>query len=403
VRIKSHIREELSHLPNYTCLETITRFHKEEAHQAKPPRLEPLDTVRLEVVYSNNREWYGAPGDRNLSVDNPFPFIGSGMIGTGAFAITLHNVFEAAVITYRGQGGSSGPTAIQYDFRLPAAALEISIPGGFGKVREEGSFWVNPQSLDLIRLDSRAVDIPPFLPLGEANTKVNYALMRIGESTALLAQQAELHMLQTTGEEDFDRIEFTHCRAFSVQSAIHFDSKPHDAVESLPPDRLALSKVGATVDAVPVFLQVTLQLTTPITEKDDVGTLIEARVYGDVVRKGRIIIPNGSPVRGRIRRLERYRESRSADFIVGLEFTEVEVNGGSLRFYADLLRVEKRPGIRPSLSDQVLVRSGVGVESRSQTITLPELPGVASFFVQGKTFQIPRGFRMGWRTRGLIR
>jgi len=27
-RVKSHMREELSHLPNYTCLETVVRFHR---------------------------------------------------------------------------------------------------------------------------------------------------------------------------------------------------------------------------------------------------------------------------------------------------------------------------------------------------------------------------------------
>ncbi len=67
-RIKSHMRNELSKLPNYTCLETLARFQNE----SKPGgRLEPLDTVRLEIAYSNHREWFGAPGDRNFSSDNP--------------------------------------------------------------------------------------------------------------------------------------------------------------------------------------------------------------------------------------------------------------------------------------------------------------------------------------------
>jgi hypothetical protein len=33
-RIKSHVREELPNLPNYTCLETIARFHREPARAA---------------------------------------------------------------------------------------------------------------------------------------------------------------------------------------------------------------------------------------------------------------------------------------------------------------------------------------------------------------------------------
>ena len=78
-RIKAHSREELFQIPNYTCLETITRFHTEPDHSTHgKARLKPSDTVRLEVVYSDHREWYASPGDRKLNVDNPAAFIGSG-------------------------------------------------------------------------------------------------------------------------------------------------------------------------------------------------------------------------------------------------------------------------------------------------------------------------------------
>ena len=89
---------------------------------------------------------------------------------------------------------------------------------------------------------------------------------------------------------------------------------------------------------------------------------------------------------------------------MGLEFTEVETGGATLRFYADLLRIDRSPAIRPALSERVLVPGGRGVyQARDEIVTLPELPGVASFFVSGTTFIIPSGFRMVWRTRGLIR
>ena len=88
---------------------------------------------------------------------------------------------------------------------------------------------------------------------------------------------------------------------------------------------------------------------------------------------------------------------------MGLEFSEVEVRGGLLPFYADLLRIDKSPRIQPTLSERVLVRGTAGVQTREEAITLPELPGVASFFVSGMTFTVPSGFRMVWRTRGPIR
>ena len=228
-RIKSHMREELSHIPNYTCLETISRFRKDPGpHPQSHGKLTAVDTVRLEIVYTDHREWYGSPGDRTLSVENPVAFIGSGMIGNGAFASALNNILGAASFTYRGEENLGGRTAVRYDFRLPRLlkALKISIAGSEGMVGEEGSLWADPQSLDLIRLESRADEIPPYLPLEEASTNVNYARMRIGDYSVLLAQQADPYMLDAAGVESYNRLEFTHCRAYSVQSDIRFDPDP---------------------------------------------------------------------------------------------------------------------------------------------------------------------------------
>ncbi len=388
--IKAHMREELSRVTNYTCLETTTRFRAE--HGSK---LQPLDTVRLEIVYANGHEWYGSPGDKNLNENNPVAFIGSGMIGTGSFGIILSNLFlsDGATFAYRGQESLDGKPAVRYDFSLPRllGGVKVSLVTGFGKVGEKGSFWADPQSLDLIRLQSQADEIPPYLALDEMTSIMNYARTRIGESNALLPQEGDLYMLTPPTHENYNHLEYTHCRAFSAQSTIHFDSEPQAAAQPLPAS-------APQISVVPPFLPVTIQLVTPIGDHDSVGTLIEAKVAGNVVRKGKIVIPDRALVQGRIRRLEQYNEG--ADFIVGLEFTEVDVNGESLRFYADLLKMDRRPGIRPTLHNPTIVWSHSRYETR--TITLPELPGVASFFVTGNTFTIPAGFQMTWRTRGLI-
>jgi len=361
-----------------------------------------LDTVRLEVVYSDHREWYASPGDRKLSVDNPVTFIGSGMIGNGVFGLTLHNIIEGARFMYRGEDRLHGRTAVKYDFQLSALlkGLAISVPGGEGIVGEEGSLWFDPQSLNLVRLESRAEEIPPYLPLDEASTNVDYARMRIGSHDVLLAQHADIHMLTTSGLEDFDLLEFTHCRAYSAESVLRFDTDSEEQPKSLQASTLP---VPAEPDrAVPALLKVTVELTTLVSENDTVGTLIEGKVSDNVLRKGRILIPKGSTVRGRIRRLERY-QGRGAGFIVGLEFAVVDVRGRPLMFYADLLRIDKTPHIKQTRSERIFVRGIGGSHISDETITLPELPGVASFFISSETFRIPSSFRMVWRTRGPIR
>jgi hypothetical protein len=396
-RIKRHLREQLAHVPNYTCLETISRFQNNPGDRPQSySQLKPLDTVRLEIVYTDHREWFGLPGARDLTVDNPVAFIGAGMIGNGAFAMTLNNLTEGAIFTYRGEETVSGRAAVKYDFRLPRLMkpLHISIPGGSGTVGEEGSLWADKESLDLIRLESHATEIPDYLPLDESSENVDYARMRIGEYDVLLAQQADSHMLDATGMESYNRLEFTHCRAYSASSNITFDLKAVESAQPVLPASLPSSTSSGL--AIPALLRVTVQLTTSISDKDSVGTLIEGRVSGDVARRGKIAIPDGSVVHGRIRRLERYLGGES--FIVGLEFTEVELPGGLVPFYADLLSMDKSSEIQPELSRRISVP---GRGDAKETITLAELPGVASFFVKGAN--LPNGLHTVWRTRGPIR
>jgi hypothetical protein len=394
-RVKAHMRDQVARLPNCTCLETVTRFHKEPGTASK---LKPLDNVQLEVVYTNGREWYGSPGARNLSEGNPAAFIGTGMIANGIFGMTLHNLFasDVATFTFRGEEVMNGRPAAKYDFRMPRMQLqmEISIPDGRGTVGEEGSFWADPEKFDILRLTSRVTEIPPGLPLSATEYTVNYAHTRIDEFDALLAQQADLDMLLGSGVEDYDRFDFTHCRAFQSHSEIRFDAPDAEPASPAP----AASGGGAKreVDVrLPALLQVAIRLSSVITDQDSVGKLIEARIAGDVRNKGKVLIEDGELVHGRIRRLDRY--PGEGYFAVGLEFTEVQTRDGPARFYADLLRLEKRQGIRP------VVRESVSLPNRregSVEIKLPELAGVASFFVEGKSFVLPAGFQTVWRTRG---
>ena len=74
--------------------------------------------------------------------------------------------------------------------------------------------------------------------------------------------------------------------------------------------------------------------------------------------------------------------------------------GAPLRFYADLVSMDKRKGIQPALREFVSLPNR---ESESREIKLPELPGVASFFVDGNSFVLAPGLRTVWRTRGLLR
>ncbi|HXB75511.1 MAG TPA: hypothetical protein VNY05_45180 [Candidatus Acidoferrales bacterium] len=397
-RIRDHVREELAHLPNYTCMETMQRFRK-----AAGPKetLKAFDTVHLEVLYADGKELYASPGDRRFLDDNPVNFIGSGMIGTGTFASWLRTLFvdNQATFAWRGPERVAGHRSVRWDFRVPVrwSGYTLTVAGVSGAAGIKGSVWADPESLDPLQLSVDADDIPFGMPVMEVNTTLIYARERVGNAVAMLPQTAVMRLLSIAFEEERNYLEFTHCHEFRAESSLTF-GPPEDAAAASGP-RFAVS--SAPQQALPKGLDVTLALATPITEKDLVGSLISARVLGPVRSRGKVLIPEGATVRGRIRRLEHY-DGQGGYFVVGLEFTDIESDGARVRFYADLQDIDRSPGIewmlRKSTTRRRTGASLKGEVTTSEQIFVTNLPGVGTFFVRGDRLNLPAGLKMVWKT-----
>jgi len=222
----------------------------------------------------------------------------------------------------------------------------------------------------------------------------------------MLPQTAVMRLLFMTFEEDRNYLEFTHCREFVAESNLIF-GPPADSPTAGQPT-FAVSAAPAQV--LPKGVVVTLVLASPITENDLVGSLISARILGPVRSKGKVLIPEGAAVRGRIRRLEHY-DDQGGYFVVGLEFTDIESASAIVRFYADLQDIDRSPGIewtlRRSTSQRTALKQpGNSLEpstwEREKVTTertyVMDLPGVGIFFVRGDRLRLPTGLKMVWKT-----
>ena len=401
-RVRRHIKEELEHLPNVTCLETV---HRE--HQPAKGRMQPLDTVRLEVLTNGQKELFASPGGRNFSERPPISFVGSGALGDGYFGSYLKTilVLGSATYVYKGEEDTNGRRLARWEYSLPLmwSGQTFQLLNGAGRVSLNGSFWVDPQTYDVTRLDVNAGDFPPSLPLTEARWSVDYAPSIMGGLVVLLPESAEFRMAAFAGEISQNQIAFTQCRMFGSQSRINFDTPDSTAV----PARFGASAVDDTLRLLPAGLQIPVKLSSRIPEDAAVGTLIEGVIGVDVTAKGAIVIAAGSPVQGRIRRLEHYSDP-FPHFVVGLEFTEVESQGIRYRFDADLARIDPAPGIAQTLSHRgrtETVDKGLFQEFRigRETLFFSNLPGVATFFFKGAALNLPQGLRTVWTTRPTAR
>jgi hypothetical protein len=399
-RVKRHIHEELQKLPNISCLETIER-----EHQPANGRMRRLDTVRLEVLTTGYSELFASPGERRFSSGHPISYVGSGMLGEGFFGLYLKTVlFGYASHEYKGEEEIGGRRLARYDYRLPRMVSRqiITSPEGSGEVGLRGSFWVDATG-DVLRLEINAEDFPPPLLTTEVAAGITYARTRLGDNlTVLLPDSADIRMVKRSGEIHYDRMGFTHCHVFGAESTVSFEEA--DSAKDAP--RFAVASVDETLRALPAGLQIALKLRSPITGDLAVGTLIDGEVSLAVARKGQAPVPAGSPVRGRIRRLERYTQP-APYFIVALEFTEIEIQGIRHRFDADIVQVDAPYELgKASFSERTattseLILGGTRTTRSWEMVSTHDLPGVATFFVRGGSLDLRPGFRMVWRTRPL--
>jgi len=223
-RFHEKVRRDFTGIPNYTCLETIER-----ARRAPPsPDFKHLDTVRLEVSSVAGKELFAKPGARRFEDRDVTSIVTGGTIGSGMFATIARNLFVAGkgALKYKGKQTVAGHASVRYDFRLKRqeSGFKIQVANYSETVAAKGSFWFDPVSLDLIRLEVYGDGIPDSLRLDEAVIRNSYARTHIGNSDALLPKRSELTMTYFSGIANRDAIEFSDCHEYRSESTIRFDA-----------------------------------------------------------------------------------------------------------------------------------------------------------------------------------
>ena len=362
--LKQKMRRVLEQVPNYTCLETIQRYGLE--HHGTSFQL--LDTVFLEVSNVGNKELLAWPGARRFEEADISNFTAGGMLGSGVFALHARDVFliDTNSVQFYGNEELDGRATARYDFKVPQAwsGLRIRANGTSATVGSQGSFWIDPAALELLRMRIQAIDIPAALGIERSVTRIDYSHVHIGDSDVLLPQSASVVLNLFTGDARRNDIEFSHCREYRTDSSIRFDM----------PETRPQSSAARLLD-LPAGLMVAIDLQSAIDSATaHVGDLLSGRVADDVRRKGEIIIPKGALVTGRIRSLVRVRSPEPA-FDLTIELSEVEWANTRAELYGELLR-----------------------ESGRVATTTARIPGTGVLHMTGAQFRIAPGFKMRWRT-----
>ena len=375
-RVRAHMSHVLTRLPNYTCLQTIERT-------ARLPgkRTELIDLVRLEVALVNGRELFAWPGSRNFGDGEITDMVKGGAIGNGNFALHAKSVFQSNSprFTFAGERiREDGRTTLKWNFVVPQVLSGYTLKQGEQRaiVGYHGSFWADPTSLDLVRLEINADDIPPNLKIANAADSVEYQRVKLGEEAFLLPAKSELTMKDLGGAENQNRTQFTGCRQYTGESTISFED-PSDAGTLAPADRTL---------HLPSDLRLELALETPVIDGETaVGDPITAILKRSVKLGSGLIAPKGALAHGRVTHLRR-RQTGRPGWAIGMTFSEMEWPGTRAQFRATLEDM-------PSVS----MLAGSNAEYRALLRQVVNEEGI--FLLPGYRLTVPRGFLMTWRTQ----
>jgi hypothetical protein len=383
-KIKRQAKQDLSRIPNFTCLETIERTSR--TSESKP--FSAVDVVLVEVAHVGDRELFAWPGASHFESADLSPMIGSGLASNGEFVSHARSVFvgEYGVIRYAGIEEVRGRPAARYDYQISPAFSGYTVhnAGRASLIGVKGSFWADSSTVDLLRLTAVGTAIPVGLGVRLVSTVLDYGRVRIGTSDYLLPQAATVQIALDTGVEQRNRIEFTHCRQYSTESVLSFADP-----DMKGPDAPAIGRVVEVF--LPPDLIVTAGLETPIPlAHAKIGDAISTVLDSDLKQKGRLIAPKGAVISGRLRLLQREKSG----YTVGLEFTDMTFENGHARFLAKLASVDSR--YAQSVQEEAAPEPTHG--SRILLDLPMALPGVATFFVPDRVSELPKGLRMQWRT-----
>ncbi|MBZ5633482.1 MAG: hypothetical protein LAO55_10185 [Acidobacteriia bacterium] len=315
-RIREKMAQILQRQPDYTCTETVERTRQAVGGTA---RVE--DTLRLEVALVDGKEMFAWPGSKQFEDRELGDLVATGMFGNGNFAIYARILFlsDVAVFEDGGETQLNGLSVRRYDFRVSRSVSGSRLRNGKreGVAGFHGSFYADPMTLDVRRMEIAAEDIPADLGITAAENSVDYGWLTIGDDAFLLPVESKL-MMATPDLVNRNWVRFANCRKFTGESTLLFnDPVLTETPAPVPPKEVEI----------PAHLTLQLEMSGLDLIRAAVGDPVRAKLWADVKNRGQLLAPKGSVASGRIVRLDR----SSGNFILQVEFQDLDWPGGHAR------------------------------------------------------------------------
>ena len=209
-------------LPNFICTQITQRFVR-----FLPGGWRPDDNFVAELSYYDGREHYKVLTVSNkIATDMTIEKM-SGTTSTGEFGTSLRELFDPSTnANFRLEGAdqSNGHDTVRLGFQVSLENSKYTIT--YNKERTivaayRGRCWVDPASHNVVRLESKAMNIPESFPVTRAESSVDYDLADISGIKHWLPVHAEVILAEgATKIQTKNVIEFKKYRKFEAEVKI---------------------------------------------------------------------------------------------------------------------------------------------------------------------------------------
>ncbi|MGO9228866.1 MAG: hypothetical protein ACLQKA_06590 [Bryobacteraceae bacterium] len=304
--LKRRVLDDLAHIPNYTCTETIER----STRGARSRSFEDVDRYRVEVAYVGGKELFGWPGSDKLDEPDLTTMV-PGTVSNGEFALLAGLTFSSPSVVFADvhEDLIDGKLMLRCQYRVPVSGSGwiLGVPGQQAQIAYHGSMLADRERLDLLAIDSAADQIPRSFGFKTVWRNVEFARVKIGESEFLLPAHATLRASGLDGDELKNEIRFSGCHQYSVETEIQFEAvdAPTKRTKAGAPKVPAAASPPVESVRLPAEFDAELDLESAIdSDTAAVGDPFTAVLRRSVTKDGLTLILKGAILHGRISRLD---------------------------------------------------------------------------------------------------
>jgi hypothetical protein len=209
-------------LPNFICTQITQR-----SARYFPGGWRTVDNYVAELSYFDKKEHYKILTVANQATTTATIENLSGTRSTGEFGSSMRILFEPATnaaFRLEGREQTNGRETIRLGYQVARETSSRSI--NYNNERTiitayRGRCWIDPESFQVVRLEDKAINIPPDFPITRSDGSTDYDLADIGGRKYWLPIRAEVLLIEGGAKlHTKNVIEFKKYRKFEAEVRI---------------------------------------------------------------------------------------------------------------------------------------------------------------------------------------